>query len=156
MEDDSLSFEVSYAQLPLALQERAIAAGTPSWMMMLLGFVLMNMLYIFPLFATFAALGAWTSSRYAHLCQSILWYLQPCLGGIIFSLGVWMAVPAIQPLGDFLLDSQTSGFCQRFEDMTDTACLHIVGEYRLGHWFLFLQSLALEVWVILTLLWRKA
>jgi hypothetical protein len=54
-----------------------------------------------------------------------------------------------------LLDEETSGFCKRFEDITDETCLTMNGRPALGLWFLLAQSVALEAFVILTISWKK-
>ena len=154
---EEVSFEVPFYQLPSVLLQRGIAARTDRWMLLSLGIVLLSLVYIFPLFATATAVAAWrspTDSKAVWFYKSILRYLQPCLCGVIFSLSLRLAVPAFEPLGDYLLNTQTSGFCRRFEDVTDTACLIIHGEHSLGQWFLLAQSVSLEIFVILTLTWK--
>mmetsp|Transcript_27029 Transcript_27029/g.77748 ORF Transcript_27029/g.77748 Transcript_27029/m.77748 type:complete len:538 (-) Transcript_27029:60-1673(-) len=152
------SLELYFFQLPIALHVRGLAAGTDPWMLLALGVVLLCLVYIFPLMATSVAVGAWRSrdhSKAVWFYKAILVCLQPCLCGSIFAFSLLMGIPALEPLGEYLLDSQTSGFCQSFEDVTSTSCLDIEGNYGLGLWFLLAQSISLEIFVMLTILWKK-
>jgi len=153
---EEVSFTVAFYQIPMALWQRGIAAETDHWMLIAIGVVLLLTVYIFPLVATAAAIGAWRTprnSRKAYLCHSLLRFLHPCLCGIIFSLAVLMAIPAFEPLGEYLLDTKTAGFCQRFETITDTSCLTILGSHCIGQWFLLAHSVSLEILVMVTLTW---
>jgi hypothetical protein len=155
---EEVSFEVPFYQLPTVLLERSTAGGTDQWALLSLGIVLLLLVYILPLVATVSAISAWRSpdhSKAAWFFKAILRSLQPCLCGFVFSLSLLLAVPTFEPLGDYLLDTQTSGFCQRFENVTDTSCLIIHGQHRLGQWFLLAQSVSLEIFVLLTLLWKR-
>lgn len=155
---DEVSFEVPFYQLPTVLLLRGKAAGTDQWALLSLGVVLLLLVYILPLVATASAIAAWRSPDYskaAWFLKAVLRCFQPCLCGFIFSLSLLMAVPTFEPLGDYLLDTRTSGFCERFENITDTSCLQIQGEHRIGQWFLLAQSIALEVFVILTVVWKR-
>jgi hypothetical protein len=77
------------------------------------------------------------------------------LCGIVLALALLLAIPAFGPVGDYLLDEETSGFCKRFQDITDETCLTMNGRPALGLWFLIAQSAALEAFVILTISWKK-
>lgn len=155
---DETSLEVPFYLLPSLLWQRGKAAGTDQWILLLLGIPLLVLVYIVPFLATMLASAAWRSSnnsKILSLYKSMLRYLQPALGGPVFALAVLLAMPAMKPLGDFLLDSETSGFCRRFESVTDTSCLDILGHHRLGLWFLLAQSITLEIYVRMILTWKR-
>ena len=150
-------YEISFYQIPATLLQRGNAAGTPQWITLALGAVLVSLVYIVPLAATSIAVGAWRSpdhSKAAWFYKGILRYLQPCLCGVIFSAALSCAIPAFEPLVDGILDAETAGFCKQFSDMTDVMCLVVEGQPRIGHWFLLAQSISLEVFLLLTLLWK--
>lgn len=154
---EEVSFEVGFFQVPGVLAQRGFAAGTDQWMLLSLGIVLLSLVYVFPMIAAAAAVSAWRSpnhSKAVWFYKAVLRCLQPCLCGVIFSASLFLAVPAFEPLGDYLLDTQTSGFCQRFQDITDTSCLVILGQHSLGNWFLLAQSLSLEILAVLTIMWK--
>ena len=154
-----VTFEVPFYQLfSVLLLHQSTAAGTDRWARLSLGLVFLLLVYILPLVATASAIAAWRApdhSKHAWFYTTILRYIQPCLCSVVFSLALLMAVPTLEPLGDYLLDSQTGGFCQRFENVTDSSCLVIHGHHRLGQWFLLGQSMSLEIFVILTILWKR-
>ena len=151
------AYEISFYQIPVVLLQRGNVAGTPQWITLGLGAVFVSLVYIFPLMATSIAVGAWRSpdlSKAAWFYKGILRHLQPCLCGVVFSVALSCAIPAFEPLVDGILDSETAGFCKQFSDITDVMCLVVEGQPRIGHWFLLAQSVSLELFVFLTLLWK--
>jgi hypothetical protein len=155
---EEASFEVPFYLLPSLLWQRGRAAGTDQWILLVLGIQLLLFVYVVPLLAMILASAAWRSpsnSKVMSLHKSMLRFLQPCLCGPIFALAALLAMPAMKPLGDYLLDSETSGFCHRFESITDTSCLDILGHHRLGLWFLLAQSITLEIYIRIVLAWKR-
>lgn len=155
---DEGSYEIAFYQIPTTLLQRADAAETKQWILMALGVVLLGLVYVIPIVATVLAVQAWRSPEYSKdvwFYNAILRHLQPCLCGVVFSVALICAIPTFSPLVEGILDTQTAGFCQQFSSITDTACLVVEGRPRLGHWFLLAQAVSLEIFVSLTLRWKR-
>jgi hypothetical protein len=151
-----VAFSVRFWELPAVLWQRGIAGGTPRWMSIALGTVLVSFVYVLPILATVLAIGTWrTKSTESVFCRNVLKCIHPCLCGIVFALSLLLAVPAFEPVGDYLLDEETSGLCKKFQLITDDTCLTITGKPDLGLWFLLAQSISLEIFVILTICWKR-
>jgi hypothetical protein len=150
-----VSFSVQYWELPAVLWQRGIAAGTARWVLTVLGTVLVFFVYVCPMLATLLAIATWrldlTESTY---CRNVLRIIHPSVCGIIFVLAVQLAIPAFQAIGEFAIDTGSSGLCQKFEVVTSDTCMTIVGEPRIGLWFLWAQTISLEVFIALTFVWR--
>jgi hypothetical protein len=153
---EEVSFTVKFWELPAVLWQRGITAGTDRWILIALGTVLLSLVYVLPVLATLLTMGVWRCTSTTSLfCRNVLQFIHPCLCGIVFALSLLLAIPAFEPVGDYLLDEETSGLCQKFEDITDETCLTIHGQHGLGQWFLLAQSLTLEMFILLTLTWKK-
>lgn len=150
------TFTVQFWEFPIVLRRRGILAGTEHWILVALGTALLCLVYILPLVATALSISAWRlESAKSRGCQNILQVLQPCLCGIVFALSVLIAVPAFGPIGETLLNEKTSGVCDKFHLITSDNCLTIEGDPNIGVWFLLAQSISLELFVMMTLAWRK-
>ena len=151
-----VSFSIKLWELPAVLWQRGIAAGTPKWMLLSLGLVLIMFVYILPMLATILSICTWRmKSTAGTFCRSTLHTIHPCLVGIVFALALLFAIPSFEPIGEYLLDEGTSGLCKKFHIVTNDTCLTISGKPDLGLWFLIGQSIVLEIFVILTLCWKK-
>ncbi|KAG7353866.1 hypothetical protein IV203_003221 [Nitzschia inconspicua] len=150
-----VTFSVQFWEFPAVLWQRGIAAGTEQWILMLLGLVLVSCVYIIPLLATLLAIGVWVLDPIpSEYCRKVLGALQPCMCGFVFWLALNFALPAFEVITEYAIDMGSSGLCKRFEVITSDTCLSIVGDRKAGVWFLLGQSLSLELFVILTLLWK--
>jgi len=151
-----LTFSVRFWEVPAVVWQRGVTAGTKEWMLVALGTVLVSLTYVLPMIATILCIAAWrTKPGNSQFCRNVLWLIHPCLCGIAFALAMLLAIPAFGPIGDFLLEEETSGICKRFEEITEASCLKMDANPSLGLWFLFAQSAALEVFVLVTLSWNK-
>lgn len=150
------SFSIQLWELPAVLWQRGVTAGTPHWMLVVLGTILITVVYALPMLATILAISTWrTKSTASFICRNVLGLIQPCLSGIVFAVSMLLAIPSFEPIGGYLLDEESSGFCKKFEVVTDDTCLTINGKPELGLWFLLAQSISLEIFVILTLWWKR-
>jgi hypothetical protein len=150
-----VSFQVSFWEIPAVLYQRGVVAGTDKWMLFVIGTVLVLTVYVLPLLATFLSVATWLNKN-TRVFRKVLIWIHPTLCGIIFSLSLLFGVPAFEPLAAYLLDKESSGLCQRFQDVTDESCLILSGHHLLGAWFLLAQTVSLEVFVLLTIWWSKA
>lgn len=150
--------EIHLYQFPHLLWQNGVDAGTDQWILIALGVVLISLVFVLPMLATGISLVYWRSTpgtRMAWFYEAFLRLVQPCLGGVVLSLALTLAVPTLEPLGDYVFNSQTSGFCQKFENITNSSCLTIQGSMRLGHWFLLAQSVLLEMLILLILAFKS-
>lgn len=152
-----VSLEVRFWEFPAVLWQRGVAAGTDHWIMVSLESVLIGLVYVGPLLATILSLATWnlTDSVASAFCQGALGTIQPCLCSLIFCLSLHLALPAFEAISEYAIDMGSSGLCQKFSIITSDTCLRIQGHSGLGLWFLFAQSTALEIFVILTLAWKE-
>ena len=151
-----VDFTIRLWEVSSCLYSRGVSAETKEWMILALGAVLISLAYILPLLATGLCIAAWrTKPGTSRVCRNIVWLIHPCLCGIIFASAILLAIPAFGPIGDLLLNEETSGICKRFEQVTDASCLKISASPSLGLWFLLGQSIALEVFVLVTIAWRN-
>jgi hypothetical protein len=145
--------EVNMFQLPHLLWKRGIAAGSQKWMLLSVGSVVLTFVYVIPLLVTIVCLWAWASlstqgrQRYRVFIQ----WCHPAMSGIVFVCAVLIGVPALQPVSEFLITSNTGGVCTQFKQFVGEDCLALTGTVELGTWFLLAQSIALELFVRLTL-----
>jgi len=155
---DERLYKISFYQIPLTLLLRAHSGDTATWILLALGGVFMLLVYMLPLVATYIAVVVWRSpihSKIVWFYKEILRYIQPSLCGCIFSVAVMCAMPAFDSVVGGTLDNETSGFCQKFLDVTGTMCLSVQGQSQIGLWFLLAQGVCLEIFVWMTLLWKQ-
>ena len=77
--------------------------------------------------------------------------LHPAMGGVTLALAVVLFTPGLDALTSYLLNEDSSGLCQKFNDTLGEPCLSIVGTILPGTWFFLFQSLLLEVFCIMAL-----
>ena len=155
MTQDSLT--VKFWEFPAVLWQRCDAAGTELWIMATLGSVLIGSVYVSPVLATILCIATWTiEDRDANaFCHRVLGIVQPTLCGVVFVLSVYLAVPAFESISEIAIDQGSNGICEKFSIITSDTCLRIYGHRGLGFPFLLAQSLCLEVFVVLTLVWKR-
>jgi hypothetical protein len=149
----NVSLHVRLAHFPILLGQKSHAAGTSLLIQWVLGSALVLSVYVVPILATVAAVTAWIKPSTQRLCRMFLLYIHPMLGGIVFVFALAIAVPAFGPVLDHVLQEETSGVCERIQSVTGEACLTISGRMDLGFWCLLVQSISLELFVLLTILW---
>jgi hypothetical protein len=152
-----VSLSVRLWEFPAVLWQRCETSGTEKWIMISLGTVLIGLVYVGPILATILCIATWTiTDEFASaFCRRVLGTIQPILCGLVFCLALHLALPAFEAVSEYAIDMGSSGLCQKFQIITSDTCLRIQGQGGLGLIFLFAQSLALEVLVILTLVLKK-
>ena len=148
-----VQMQVNLFQLPHLLWKRGIAAGSAKWMLFSVGSVLLTFVYVIPLLVTIVCLWTWTSTtnQGRQRYRVVLQFCQPALSGTVFVCALLIAVPALQPVSEYLINSNTGGICTQFKQFVDEDCLALTGTVELGTWFLLAQSILLELFVRLTL-----
>jgi hypothetical protein len=150
-----VTFSVRLWEFPAVLWQRGVEARTDQWVLVVLGLVLVSLVYVIPLLATLLAVACWVLDPIpSDFCRKVLSVLQPCLCGIIFYLSLHFAIPSFEVIGENAIDIGSSGLCKRFEVITSDTCLTIKGDTKPGLWFLLAQSLSLEIFVAVTLMWK--
>jgi hypothetical protein len=149
----NVSLYVRLAHFPILLGQTSHAAGTSLLIQWVLGSSMVLSVYVMPILATVAAVTAWIKPSTQRLCRLFLLYIHPMLGSIFFVLALAIAVPAFGPVLDHVLQEETSGVCEQIQSVTGEACLTISGRMDLGFWCLLVQSISLELFVLLTILW---
>jgi hypothetical protein len=144
-------------EFPAVLWQRCEASGTESWIMVALGTVLIAFVYVGPIVATILCIVTWTIEERdaSAYCHRLLGIVQPTLCGFVFAVSLYLALPAFESISEYAIDSGSNGICQKFSIITSDTCLRIYGHSGIGHVFLLAQSLSLEVFVVLTLVWKR-
>ena len=152
MPDVSLGFR--FFDLPIELWKRGISAGTNPLMMITLENIFILLVCVGPLVANLAAIGTWILEGQASLfCRRLLWILQPFLGTFVFGIALYFAIPAFETVTESAIQQFGSGICTTFESVVGDVCFTILGKPSVGLWFLLAESLALELFVALTIIW---
>ena len=148
----SLSFRLK--DFPIELWERGISAGTNPLMLFILETIFVLLVLLGPLLANLAAIGVWILERQASIfCRLLLWILQPFLGTFVFGTALYFSIPAYETVTEGAIDKFGAGICTSFESVVGDACFTIKAEPSVGLWSVLIESLALELFVLLTLAW---
>merc|ERR1712070_1347700 len=109
-----------------------------------------------PIVANLAAIGAWTleTQQSRTFCKRLLWILQPFLGTLVFGIALYLTIPAFETVTEAAIEKFSAGICPNFEAVAGEACFAIEAEPTIGLWFLLIEALALELFVVLTLTWH--
>lgn len=147
------SFRLYLWEVPSYLWTQGVEFGTPGWIVLLLGVFTLTAVLILPIIATFQGVLAWLGEG-AWKIRSYVWLyvLQPCLGGLVFSLALVSTVPVLPRLSVLLLDEHASQICH---GLTDNPCLEIKAQMLSGAFFFVVQAICLEAFVLLTLRWSR-
>jgi len=137
------------------LWERGISADADRCMMFVLQGIFLLLVFVCPVMANLAALGAWIlDTRSSTFCKRIIWILQPFLGALVFGTALYFSIPAFETVAEGAIDKVSSEICTKFKAVTLDACFAIEAEPSMGLWFLLVEALALELFVVLTLTWK--
>ena len=149
----SLSFRLG--DFPIELWKRGIAAGTNPLMLLVLEDIFVLLVLAGPILANLAAIGAWILEAQARIfCRRLLWILQPFLGTLVFGTALYFAIPAFETVTEGAIDNFGDGICASFESVVGDVCFTIKAQPSAGLWFVLIESLALELFVLLTLAWQ--
>mmetsp|Transcript_45531 Transcript_45531/g.49187 ORF Transcript_45531/g.49187 Transcript_45531/m.49187 type:complete len:630 (+) Transcript_45531:127-2016(+) len=152
MSDISLS--VRLWDFPSLFWEHCILTGTNRGMLIIVESALLLLVIICPIFATLLAILVWISDSPTRIyCKNLLWMIQPFLGSIVFSISLYFSLPAFEAVVEYVINTYSYGLCTQIEMVTTDTCLAIHGKPSMGLWFLFLQSLVLEIFVLVTISW---
>ena len=137
-------------------RQREMVADTEDWIIWVLGSTLLLLVYVIPLLAMAVTVIAWRSSSRARRskCRKILKVIQPCLCGLVFALSVIIVLLSIGPVSENYLEGKTGGICKEFQFLASDNCLSIDGTLDIGLIFLVLQSLSLDIFIMLTIAWN--
>ena len=165
-----------WGEIPFQLRQRALEAGTDPWIVALLEFWAVVSLLVVPLLASGLGLGVWLGEgRWSVRCRHWLYCLQPALGGVVASTALlaWLQLRcSFHPAAASSSSSSSTLSCGAglfalgwgggggscgiggpfgLDWAADYSSRTI--ELRSGAWSWVFQSLALEVFVGLTLQW---
>jgi hypothetical protein len=148
----SLSFRLK--DFPKELWERGISAGTNPFILFLLESIFVLLVLVCPVMANLAAIGTWILDVQSSMfCKRLLWILQPFLGVLVFGTALYLSIMAFETVTENAIDQVSSEICKNFESVAGDACFAIETEPSVGLWFLLVDALALEIFVVLTLTW---
>jgi len=148
----SLSFRLK--DFPKELWQRGVSAGTDPFILFLLEIIFVILVLVCPVMANLAAIGTWILDVQSSVfCKRLLWILQPFLGALVFGTALYLSIPAFETVTENAIDQVSSGICTNFESIAGDACFAIEAEPSVGLWFLLVDALALEIFVVLTLAW---
>ena len=147
------SFRLYLWEVPSYLWSQGREFDTPFWIVALLVLFVTVTVLVVPLVATFQGVLAWLGEG-AWRTRSYVWLYaaHPCLGGLVFSLALLTTVPVLSPMGVVLLDEHATNVCH---GLTGDPCLGLKAQLLSGSAFYLAQSLCLEAFVFLTLIWSR-
>mmetsp|Transcript_1165 Transcript_1165/g.3235 ORF Transcript_1165/g.3235 Transcript_1165/m.3235 type:complete len:534 (+) Transcript_1165:105-1706(+) len=136
------------------LWQQGTHCGTPIWILVVTGIVLLVTSLVIPLISTILGIMAWLGDgKWSRTSYAWLFAVYPALGGLVFTLSMVGVVHALTPFANSFVDHETSGLCLKFKEMTGESCLVVSAKTLSGGWFYLLQSLVLELFVWVTLRW---
>lgn len=140
--------------LPKMLGQSGAAAGTAFWIIGLLGVVLMTTVFVAPAVALVLSIAIWSlDEKHSRQCQSWLYALHPIMGQAVWCIALLFVTPALEPWSRQLLASQTD-VCQAIRAWVPTNdCLLLQADFQPGILLLAIQTLSLELFVVLSLRW---
>jgi hypothetical protein len=148
------SLKIFLWQIPALLWTQGIQAGTARWILLAVGFVLITVVIVLPVVATCLGISTWLGENaVSYRSRSWLYCIHPALGGLVFALALIATISALHPLGNLLLDEDGTGICVKFQQVVGEPCLTLTGTLLPGAWFFLLQSIVLEMFVVVTLRW---
>ncbi|KAL7571727.1 hypothetical protein ACA910_002826 [Epithemia clementina (nom. ined.)] len=140
--------------ISFSLWNQGIEFGTPVWIILAAIAVLLLTTVVLPLLASCLGTLAWVGDEnFATKCYSWLFAIHPALGSLIFATALLALTHALTPFSSSLLDQETSGVCQKFNDVTGETCLDVKAKVLPGFWFYLAESIVLELFVVATLKW---
>jgi len=144
MSEVSLSFRLK--DFPAELWQRGISTGTDRCILFVLESIFVLLVFACPVMANLAAIGTWIFDRQAStICKRLLWILQPFLGTLVFGIALFFSIPAFQTI------QVSSEMCTNSETVVSDACFVIQPEKSVGLYVLLVETIALELFIALTL-----
>jgi hypothetical protein len=138
--------------IPAHLWRRGCDAGTAKWILVLTVGMLVLTLLVLPMAATCLSVITWLGEgMWSGQIRQWLYTLHPATCGLVFSLALMATARSLYPLSTHLLDGS---ICEKFAaTVTGETCLAVEGSLMTGAWFYAIQSLLLEIFIVLTLRW---
>jgi len=106
--------------------------------------------------ATVLAVATWMTlmSDRRSTYRRWLYTVHPAVGGIVVAMALLGATHMLGPWSRYVFNDKRQTICDALESNIGENCLTINASARLGAWFFVLQSVLLEAFVDLTLLWN--
>lgn len=133
--------EIYLWQLPILLWH---SCNGNRWMVILCEGILVLQTVILPLVCLMFGLAssrATVPSRYRKWLSCI----HPFMNSITLAITIVLFVPGLESMTFYMLDQDSSGLCEKFNNTLGEPCLTISGSLLPGSWLLLLQSVLLEV-----------
>lgn len=124
------------------------------WMLVVSQVILVFQTVIHPLAALLCgtAMLRATSTHAKDSFRKRLSCLHPMVNGVTLALTILLFTPALETMTSYLLNQEdSSGLCAKLNNTVGEPCLAITGTILPGSWFFLVQSILLEVFIILTL-----
>lgn len=145
------SFHLTLWQLPHALWSTQRDAQTAIWIRLAFGLLLTMTVYIVPFATNLLGAGVWTlPRRYSCVSRAWLYAAQPASASLVLCLAILVAVPALPSFWNHVLlqnERIPPWWCPAGK------CLPLHVHFQPGIWFLLVQSLVQEVFVMMTFRW---
>jgi hypothetical protein len=126
------------------------------WMVVLCEVVLNLQIVVLPLAGLVCGLALLSSSSLQkHSYRKCLLCLHPMMNGITLALTVVLFAPGLESMTRYLLNEDSSGLCEKFNNALGEPCLTASGSNLPGAWFLLAQSILLEVFCVMALSRRR-
>ncbi len=140
--------------LPQMLGQSGAAAGTSYWIIGLLGVVLMTTVFVAPTIALVLSIAVWClEPKKSRVGQSWLYALHTLMGQAVWCIALLLVTPALEPWSRQVLASNTN-ICQAISTWVPADdCILLQAEYQPGILLLLVQTVCLELFVVLTLRW---
>jgi len=122
------------------------------WMVVVCELILIFQAVVIPLVGLLCGLVMLRASPLSKQdCRRWLSCLHPAMNGITFALTVVLFAPGLESMTSYLLNEDSSGFCEKFDRTLGEPCLTVSGSSLPGAWFFMLQSVLLEVFCVMAL-----
>lgn len=121
-----------------------VEQGNSTWTAFFFQIVVVLQVICFPvlaiIIATITAFG--THKRW-------LGAIHPGINGLTLCAAILIIIPSLEPVGNYVLNEQTSGLCNSSDVATDDSCLTMVGSIGIGTWCFLAHAIFLELFVLL-------
>lgn len=117
------------------------------WMVMITEVLVVLQTLILPL--AVVLVGMAVLKRKTLLLRKWLVCLHPMVNSVTFAAAVLLVAPSLESMTTYLLNEDSSGFCEKFNGTTGEPCLTTSGTSLPGAWFFLIHSVMLELFCIL-------
>jgi hypothetical protein len=156
---------------PLTFYRDSLSAATPLWIVSLVFILVLSFAVVCPIFAIATAILTWAipprcdvvssqSSWTRQRCRKWLNAIHPAVGSFFFSLSLLVGIYSIQHMDAFTLtnsnaenSSEKGNAICRFFGKNEIECLVVSSTVGTGAFVYVGQSILLECFIILTLMW---